>query len=374
VREGLQRIGPDIARQAVRQLRLNLWLLLAVFGYAAAALAAVALLDVPDSFSLALYTDIVALATGVVLLVFLIAHPVYVMLWVRPQHLTRHILADWRERYFTADRLLTALPILVFLPVFISVFTSFKTMIPVLHAYDWDPTFAAWDRALHGGVAPWELLQPLLGRPWLTSAVNAAYQTWFFVLYGVIFWQAFSLRQARLRMQFFLTFVLSWSLLGTVAATGLASVGPCYYGLVVDGPDTYAPLMDYLRRANESFPVWSLGVQDMLWDRYAAGGFGIGGGISAMPSMHVSAAFLFVLIGRRANRVAALGFAAFALLILVGSVHLGWHYAIDGYASIPATWAIWRAVGWALARDPAFDSADADADRVLLPEALPRPA
>jgi hypothetical protein len=132
--------------------------------------------------------------------------------------------------------------------------------------------------------------------------------------------------------------------------------------------------MDYLQRANEVYPVWALGVQDMLWQGFETAVVERGHGISAMPSMHVSAAFLFVLIGRRANRVAALGFAAFALLILVGSVHLGWHYAIDGYASIPATWAIWRAVGWALARDPAFDSADADADRVLLPEALPRPA
>jgi hypothetical protein len=373
VRERLQRIGPDIARQAGWQLRLHLWLLLAVFAYAAAALIAVALLDVPDNFSLSLYTDIVALATGVVLLLFLLGHPVYVMLWVRPQQLTRYILADWRERCFTADRLLTALPILVFLPVFISVFTSFKTMIPLIHAYDWDPTFAALDQALHGGVAPWALLQPLLGRPWLTSTINAAYQTWFFVLYGVVFWQAFSLRRPRLRMQFFLTFVLSWMLLGTLAGTSLASVGPCYYGYVVDGADPYAPLMDYLRQANASYPVWSLGVQEMLWDRYAEGGFGIGGGISAMPSMHVSSAFLFLLIGRRANRVAALGFAAFALLILVGSVHLGWHYAVDGYFAIPATWAIWRIVGWALARDPAFAAGPAG-ETALLPAAVPRPA
>jgi hypothetical protein len=31
-------------------------------------------------------------------------------------------------------------------------------------------------------------------------------------------------------------------------------------------------------------------------------------------------------------------------------VHLGWHYAIDGYAGIAGTYAIWRIAGWVLAR------------------------
>jgi len=31
-------------------------------------------------------------------------------------------------------------------------------------------------------------------------------------------------------------------------------------------------------------------------------------------------------------------------------VHLGWHYAIDGYVSIVATVVIWYSVGWLLNR------------------------
>jgi hypothetical protein len=34
-----------------------------------------------------------------------------------------------------------------------------------------------------------------------------------------------------------------------------------------------------------------------------------------------------------------------AAVILVGSVHLGWHYAIDGYAAIVGTLVIWCGVG-----------------------------
>ena len=44
----------------------------------------------------------------------------------------------------------------------------------------------------------------------------------------------------------------------------------------------------------------------------------------------------------------------FCILIMIGSVHLGWHYAIDGYVSVLAVIAIWKAVGWALRFHPSF--------------------
>jgi hypothetical protein len=155
-------------------------------------------------------------------------------------------------------------------------------------------------------------------------------------------------------MQFFLTFVASWALLGNVAATLFSSVGPCYYGRVTGLVDPFQPLMDYLWAVNESLPVWSLGVQEMLWETNEKGGIGFGSGISAMPSMHVSVVFLLALVGWRTSRPHGIGFTLFALLIVIGSVHLGWHYAIDDYAAIIGTWLIWWAVGWLLNRHPAL--------------------
>jgi hypothetical protein len=35
----------------------------------------------------------------------------------------------------------------------------------------------------------------------------------------------------------------------------------------------------------------------------------------------------------------------FAVLILLGSVHLGWHYAVDGYAGALGAALLWHLVG-----------------------------
>jgi hypothetical protein len=40
----------------------------------------------------------------------------------------------------------------------------------------------------------------------------------------------------------------------------------------------------------------------------------------------------------------------YAGVVLVGSVHLGWHYAVDGYLSIVGALAIWVGVGAVQAR------------------------
>jgi hypothetical protein len=50
-------------------------------------------------------------------------------------------------------------------------------------------------------------------------------------------------------------------------------------------------------------------------------------------------------------------------MILVGSVHLGWHYAIDGYAAIIGTWAIWWIVGRLLERPSVSRLLWGDADK-----------
>ncbi len=300
------------------------------------------LLGVEGRAALFLYNRSFLMVLLACAITFFLAHAIYCMVVVRPPRLTRWILEDLRGNYLTRGRLLPGLLVLFVTSPFISSFTFFKTQIPFFNAFTWDPTFAAWDRWLHGGVQPWELLQPLLGWPQATTAINAVYHAWFFVLFAVLFWQAFSTADRRLRAQFFMSFFLSWIVIGTLAATLLASAGPVYYQRLLGDDGGFADLFAYLEAAGRTSPVWALEVQERLWAGYEAREVGTGAGISAMPSMHVAMAVLFALLAREGARRLYPLFALFAVAILVGSVHLGWHYAIDGYVAAVMVWIIWR--------------------------------
>ena len=121
-------------------------------------------------------------------------------------------------------------------------------------------------------------------------------------------------------------------------ATLFASVGPVYYAAFGYGPD-FTPLMDTLRGFNEISPVWALDVQEMLLHGYMNDG--PLKGISAMPSMHVASTVTMTIYAFTVSRVIGWMMVGFATLILMGSVQLGWHYAIDGYLSIALSLACW---------------------------------
>ena len=94
----------------------------------------------------------------------------------------------------------------------------------------------------------------------------------------------------------------------------------------------YQGLFTYLNAADTRIPLWFLDTQQMLWDGYTGKIPALG--ISAMPSMHNASAVLFALAFRQVSKGLGWFFTAYAVVILAGSVHLGWHYAIDGYAGV----------------------------------------
>jgi hypothetical protein len=330
-------------------LRSHRTLLLIVLPYAAAAaLLAGGLPSAADALNV-LAGFLVAILTGPVFI--LCGYTIHVMVMKRPHRLCHYLYHDLR-RYLSNERLLHALPAMLLIPVFASSFTVFKAAIPRLHPYTWDTTLSAWDVALHGGKAPWERLQPLLGHPLVTGLLNFSYHFWFFLFYAILYWLILDTRRPLLRMQFLLSFALTWIALGSILAVLFASVGPCYYGHF-HSSDPYAPLMAYLHDANEHVPVWALQVQEMLWQSYQAKGAGSELGISAMPSMHVATAMLMALMGWKVNRAAGIALSLFAVLILLGSIHLGWHYALDGYVGAAGAALVWQLVGRMLGRQAA---------------------
>jgi hypothetical protein len=252
-----------------------------------------------------------------------------------------------REDFLRTDRVWGTVIVFALLPVFGWNFGFMKALIPVLHPFDWDPTFAAWDRLLHFGRHPWEWLQPALGIPAITAGLSFNYALWFFVLYGVSFWQALDRRNPTLRMQYLLSTTVMWALLGSVGGTLLASGGPIYYGRLTGLPDPFGPLIQYLDAANGEWLNFSRGIQEKLWDlcRGNRSEGDIACAISAMPSLHVASSCGFYLVARASNRWLGRIFLVFLMLMLLGSVHLGWHYAIDGYVGIAGAVAIWWCCG-----------------------------
>jgi hypothetical protein len=192
-------------------------------------------------------------------------------------------------------------------------------------------------------------MPPVLKIAILTTILSFIYKTWFVAKFSVLYWQAFSTRNPKLRAQFFITYMLVWILNGTILATLLSSAGPCYFGAVTGlADDPFAPLMAFLHQSNDIMPVWDLFAQEYLWAAYENRSVTLFSGISAMPSMHISLSFLFALLGWAHGRSTGIFFTAYLVLMMIGSVHLGWHYAIDGYVGMATTFIVWKLVGVAL--------------------------
>ncbi|WP_171210139.1 MULTISPECIES: phosphatase PAP2 family protein [unclassified Ruegeria] len=212
----------------------------------------------------------------------------------------------------------------------IASYTFLKNEIHAVNPSLWDAEFARWDRWLHGGFDPWVLLWPIFGSPYVTTALNVAYHMWFPMLYIAVCVACLDRRDPNRCTVFLVAFVLCWFVGGNLLATVFASVGPVYFEAFGLGLE-FAPQMEMLRQSNEISPVWSLSVQNMLLEGYHNAG--PARGISAMPSMHVASSVLLAFYGFSYARWAGWALTGFAFTILLGSVHLGWHYAIDGYAS-----------------------------------------
>ncbi len=151
-------------------------------------------------------------------------------------------------------------------------------------------------------------------------------------------------RNQRLQLRGLLTYAVSWILLGNILAAAFSSVGPCFYAeFYHDG--YFAPLMDELRDGAQEHPIVALTVMRYLLDSLAIDRFGTG--ISAMPSMHVSIAFLASLVMWQGTRLlwARLLAACFTAATFIASVHLGWHYAVDGLLGVAVIALIWIGVG-----------------------------
>lgn len=153
----------------------------------------------------------------------------YMALIVRPRRPTRWFLADLRTACLGGERLASGAVAFLTIALFTGVFTFLKDAIPLIKPFSWDPAFAGLDRWLHGGRDPYALMMPLLKAPALTTALDAAYHFWFFLLYFVVFVACFDRDDSLRRATFLIAFVLTRAVGGNLLAAVISPVGPVYY-------------------------------------------------------------------------------------------------------------------------------------------------
>ena len=290
---------------------------------------------------------------------------------VRPDRPLKALILDVFAFFRDPVRQANGIPVFLITVILMKTFTFYKANIPNVIPFDLDTTFAEWDRMVHFGFQPWELLHAAIGYPPVTLLINVLYNFWFMVMWVV--WAAFAFQDgtSNLRSRFLIAFALIWIVGGSLAATVLSSAGPAYFERLGIEPNPYEPLLAYLRDVNAWWPLWALKTQDLLWAAYE-GRIDIQLGISAMPSMHNASMLLLALASWQYNKRVGIGMFAMVGIIYIGSIHLGWHYALDAYAGYAVTLVVWwlsgKIANWHESREVSRAYAQALADHRSRPD------
>jgi len=227
---------------------------------------------------------------------------------------------------------------LLLTPIFNTGYTVAKTAFPHFVGFGWDGYWTQVDRTMFG-VDPWRITHALFGplaSEWLARIYTIGWGlALLLVLPATILWA-----KARTALRVHLSFMLTWFFGGVVGATLFSSAGPIF--AILSDPalaDYFMPLDIALGQVLPDTSI-ILRTQAYLQGSIGTGAITNGTGISAMPSMHLATAALYVLLAQRTKFF--IPAIIFWLIMWIGSVHLGYHYAVDGIGGALVAWAAWR--------------------------------
>ena len=240
----------------------------------------------------------------------------------------------------TARQLLVSCLLLTYSTLlFHSAFSSIKASLPSILPFYADPFLAHVDAALHGGQQPWELLHRWEFQP--SVAMSELFYIYLWMPSAILFPTILYLvdRDRQRQRRFLTLYICCWIITGNFLALAGMSAGPIYYDQIVS-ENSFVGLAAALDHSGIS--SGSIGqAQDFLWTAYATNQQHLGSGISAFPSVHVAvAAVLALYLFERMPQLWLIGIS-YVLIILYLSVYTGFHYAVDGYASILLVFCVW---------------------------------
>lgn len=262
-------------------------------------------------------------------LLYLVIYIALMALWIRKKGEDERIFGPkWRvkvkEKFFRWRKLIDLVKVLFLLKITLLIYCNIKQAIPFInnHLYDSQLLFA--DKIVHLGINPNTLLVTLLGNEFISGFIDRIYISWYLLKPMVLAYFAI-IPERRTHIRFFSSYFAMW-IFGGLFAVIIPSLGPIY-----TNPEWFAGLN--IHHANR--------LQQMLWKHYEAAMLNpekyqvfIYEGIAAFPSLHVGIVALFAVFIWKLNRKAGIAMWIYVTLIQIGSVFLGWHYAIDGYFSI----------------------------------------
>lgn len=252
------------------------------------------------------------------------------------------------RRLFSPRRLshfVSGLGLLLALMVFQGAFTSLKNVFPSwAGGFPYDTALADIDRTIHFGNDPWRILHGLGGGDMLRHVVEWNYDHgWFVLCYVTLFVVAVVPEAARIRTRYMLTYAATWIVVGNLLAGLLPAAGPAFFGHVTGDTSRFGPLVAMLAGDGPQ-PYSAAFLQEYLWSLYSSGQPGFGSGISAFPSMHVALVTMNAFFLWEWRRPAGTAAFAYVAVIAASSVYLAWHYAVDGYAAVAVTAAIYLGI------------------------------
>jgi hypothetical protein len=262
-----------------------------------------------------------------------------------------HLLKLYREgearparrmaREFDPMRVVAIVLAMVLGSITAGAFSTLKAAIPLAVPFYLDPALGDFERGIFG-TDPWRISHELLG--WATQVIDRFYLSWLPVML-IAFNLVLLSKPSALKSRSLVAYVLIWPVVGTLGSYLLSSAGPIFHDALFGG---HSGLIAALERQGAT---GNLHAYHYLLDAYANRENALGGGISAMPSLHIAmACWLALTLRGTAPRFQWIGWLYFAL-IWVSSVHLGWHYVSDGLVGSAGALLMWRAADsiWPLA-------------------------